>query len=123
MPMNHSPIIEATKQSWKLLLLAIALFLSFCIMAFGIYSTISHIAISADNAVITTIIGVVAGLITSIIACLSVRCPECRTSWIWHAVSKENSNQWVPWLLSVSKCPKCNFQPKAASNPKMKADD
>lgn len=55
------------------------------------------------------LISVAAGILIGIFACTSIRCPECRLKWVWHAVSKKDVNQWIPWLLSFEKCPRCEF--------------
>lgn len=47
------------------------------------------------------ILGCLGGLFFGLFACLSIRCPECRLSWAWYAVTKQNLGEWIPWLVSV----------------------
>lgn len=42
-------------------------------------------------------------------ASLSIRCPQCGLSLVWHGVSQKNIGGWLSWLLEVNTCPRCGF--------------
>jgi endogenous inhibitor of DNA gyrase (YacG/DUF329 family) len=42
-------------------------------------------------------------------AFLSVRCPHCGLRLVMHAMSHESVGQWLQWLLTVKKCPRCGL--------------
>lgn len=52
--------------------------------------------------------GIFIGLGTFIYGCVSIRCPNCKSPWVWQGVSGKSHNEWVHWLLKQSKCPNCN---------------
>jgi len=47
--------------------------------------------------------------LTSIIALLPIRCPRCKTKWLWRASSTQDSRQWNTCLLSLTECPSCPY--------------
>lgn len=53
-------------------------------------------------------VGIIIGIISFVFGCFSIRCPICKAPWVWLGVSGKGSNKWLHWLLSRSKCPKCN---------------
>jgi DNA-directed RNA polymerase subunit RPC12/RpoP len=42
-------------------------------------------------------------------AFLSVRCPNCGLRLVMHAMSHQSVGQWLQWLLTVKKCPRCGL--------------
>ena len=56
-----------------------------------------------------TLIGTFLGLVTLLFAVAAVRCPSCKTSLVWFALSKKSSGSWLVWLLDESTCPKCHY--------------
>jgi endogenous inhibitor of DNA gyrase (YacG/DUF329 family) len=42
-------------------------------------------------------------------AFLSVRCPHCGLRLVMHAMSHQSVGQWLQWLLTVKKCPRCGL--------------
>ena len=53
--------------------------------------------------------GAAASLGSAIFACIAIRCPSCGARWFWAAVSKQETNHWLPWLMSQPTCPSCSF--------------
>ena len=53
-------------------------------------------------------IGIIVGVLSFIFGCSAIRCPKCNAPWVWLGVSGKSSSEWLHWLLSRSKCPKCN---------------
>jgi DNA-directed RNA polymerase subunit RPC12/RpoP len=65
-----------------------------------------------------TLIGTFLGLATLVLASLAIRCPNCRLSLVWFALSKKSTGSWLDWLLDEDTCPRCGHKPdtKGASN-------
>lgn len=101
--MTNKSKIRESKQEWKLYSSFIGFILAAGMMLYGIKQTTTGTEASVD----LTLYSLVAEIIVGIFACISIRCPECKLKWVWHAVSKKDANQWVPWLLSFEECPQC----------------
>lgn len=39
----------------------------------------------------------------------SIRCPWCRLSLPWHAISTRPATEWQRWLVHCQICPQCGF--------------
>ena len=59
-----------------------------------------------------TLIGTFLGLATLVSASLAIRCPNCRLSLVWFALSKKSTGSWLNWLLDEDTCPRCGHKPK-----------
>ena len=57
----------------------------------------------------TALISAVFGLGALMFGSLAVRCPDCRARWVWMAVSEQNHNELIRWLLTLHACPKCGY--------------
>ena len=40
-------------------------------------------------------------------AIYAVRCPHCRLRLVMHAMSNQSIGQWLQWLLTEKRCPRC----------------
>ena len=103
--MSTHSVIKGTNQAWKLYLCFAVCMIGGAMMLYGVF----EIQGNSDQTVSFLPLGCLITLIGTVLSCLSIRCPECRYSWVWHAITKEKHNQWVLWLIFFSKCPKCNF--------------
>jgi hypothetical protein len=103
--MTNQSKIRKTNQEWKLYSSSLGFILGGGVMFYGI----NRINEGTDFPVFLILTGVTAEIIIGIFACISIRCPECGLSWLWHAISKKDVNQWVSWLLSFEKCPRCEL--------------
>jgi hypothetical protein len=65
-----------------------------------------------DGVILLILLLAFGGVGCGIIACLTIRCPECRSKLLWIAVSSHSMSEWLPWLLSVTSCPVCGFTPR-----------
>lgn len=36
-------------------------------------------------------------------------CPKCRLRWLGYSMSHLRANEWLPWLLTMQRCPKCGY--------------
>tara|TARA_R110002124_G_C8903524_1_gene510005 strand:+ start:532 stop:888 length:357 start_codon:yes stop_codon:yes gene_type:complete len=97
-------MLSATNQNWKMNVFYISLgmgaFLMFGGRYFGDLFSIAHPAY-------INIAGVLIGLISFFVACVSIKCPDCKDKWFWRAVSKSKSGDWLFWLKSQISGPAC----------------
>ena len=63
-----------------------------------------------------TLMGTFLGFATLILASLSIRCPSCRLSLVWFALSTKPVNSWLDWLLDETTCPKCGYVAKGQAS-------
>jgi len=63
-------------------------------MIYGIKQTLEV----TDTSVDLILYSLIAEIFFVIFACLTIRCPECKLKWVWHAVSKKDANQWSQGL-------------------------
>ena len=101
--MNEFSLIKNTGQWPKLITSFWILILGGAFMGIGILgiqnsSDIGHLFLSLGSFI---------GLIGVIIACVFVRCPHCKTPWVWLAVSKQSPGRWYQWLMELGHCPTC----------------
>jgi hypothetical protein len=101
--MTNKSKIRKSKQEWKLYSSFIGFVIAGGVMFYGIKQTTAGTETTID----LILYSLVAEIIIGVFACGSIRCPECKLKWVWHAVSKKDSNQWVSWLLSFEECPQC----------------
>ena len=52
-------------------------------------------------------LGSLISLVGFVVACIFIRCPKCKTAWVWMAVSKQSPSKWLQWLLTLNHCPTC----------------
>ena len=97
---------------WKLGLAALALAVAGIGMVLG--ETILS-SISADRYVAVMMSSVVIGLGSLVFACVALRCPCCQARWVWMAVSGQAPIEWLPWLMSLVQCPRCDVKLTASS--------
>ena len=102
-------VISKTGQTWKFKTMFFVLVLSGVSMLYGQMNidTLSNVSYSYFVAG-----GAFIGILSFIIASLSVKCPNCGLRWFWAAVSTRNNKEWLIWLNSLSSCPKCG-EPKS----------
>ena len=101
--MTNKSKIRESKQEWKLYSSFIGFAIAGGVMFYGIKQTTAGTGTTVE----LILYSLVAEIVIATFACISIRCPECKLKWVWHAVSKKDANQWVPWLLSFEECPQC----------------
>ena len=55
---------------------------------------------------------VVAAFVVALWLCLAIRCPRCKARIVWIAVHEHATGKWLSWLLTLTTCPRCNFDPR-----------
>jgi len=103
-------ILGTTNQIWKMNAFYLSLTVAAIFMFGGSYL---GKALSISQPVYINISGVFIGLVSFLIACLSIKCPNCKDKWFWRAVSKSESGAWLFWFKSQLSCPVCK---QGASN-------
>ena len=98
-------ILIASGQKWKLN----AFYLGIGVAAILMFGA-SHLGnmFEVQQPAYIAIIGVLIGLGSFILICVSVKCPRCNDKWFWRAVSKKTSNNWLIWLSTQKTCPVCD---------------
>jgi len=96
--MFDQSLIKRTKQG-KILILAMGLML----VGLGpfIYGFRGSVAL--------LLIGMAIVLLGALIGIAVVGCPSCGTRWVWMALKTQSVNQWLFWLMALSKCPRCGY--------------
>jgi len=59
------------------------------------------------------LIGALLDLATLVSASLAIRCPNCRLSLVWFALSKKANDSWLNWLMDEDTCPRCGHKPES----------
>ena len=75
----------------------------------------------SDAAVFASLTLIVCALGVGTWLCLTVRCPRCGVRILWLAVRSRPANDWFPWLISLTSCPKCLFAPTKDSQGYLKS--
>jgi len=102
--MFDNSIIKKTGQMWKLNLAFMLTILGAASLFYGI-----NIADAQPDSLAVSLVlcGIIVALASLIFGIVSIRCPNCKTPWLWQGISGKSSNQWLIWLLSRTECPKC----------------
>jgi hypothetical protein len=58
----------------------------------------------------------VAAFVVALWLCLAIRCPRCKAKIVWIAVHEHATDKWLLWLLGLTICPRCNFDPRSDSD-------
>jgi len=94
--MENESIIMRTNQNWKLCVGLLIVLIGGAIMLFGSLTFPENSA----RANLLLPLGSLVIFIGGGLACYSVRCPKCHTSWVWYAISKKQASQWISWLTT-----------------------
>ena len=43
------------------------------------------------------------------VAVRATTCPQCGVRWLGFAMSHLRVNEWLQWLVSMQRCPKCGY--------------
>src|SRR5215510_15732216 len=42
-----------------------------------------------------------------VLAVITVQCPKCNARLLWKAVKEQSHQNWLQWLMALTKCPVC----------------
>src|SRR2546423_1504877 len=103
---NGSSYIKRSGQLWKLGLFFVcplmALFL--IVGAFRVFPTHDQVA------AIMILCGVLLGVV-GLVWASTITCQQCKTRLFWLALRSQRQSNWMAWLLSFERCPKCDSKP------------
>jgi hypothetical protein len=98
--------LESTKQTGKFIA-AVGLFVATG-AALGwllLYAELS------DYVVVLIPVLSIGALAVGLWLCLAVRCPRCKARLVWIAAREYPIGGWLSWLLELTSCPRCGFDP------------
>ena len=104
--MFNGCVIVRTGQGRKAALALVGLIVGAVLSFFA--SAFPHLDHSTIG-VIFDLLGIAAALGCFFFACRSIRCPACRTQWVWDAVRRQSSTRWLSALLEARACPACGY--------------
>ena len=90
-------LLKRTNQAWKLRIMYGGLVVAGALMVLGRSMTER---LTTEQVVAITLSGVLVGLASLAFACLGIRCPACKSRWLWRVVSTEKSGDWLLSLRS-----------------------
>jgi hypothetical protein len=107
---NWGPLLEQTHQVWKLHTAMIGVGISVLIEAAPFFY-----AFTSRQAAVCAGLGALVALISLAVLFLGLRCPACRSHWMWLAAKQPHSN-WLLWLRAQQVCPGCGRLPVPSNN-------
>jgi hypothetical protein len=99
--------IKRSGQLWKLGLFFACPLVALCLMVVGFRTFPAH----EQLAVIMILSGVLLGILGLVWASLTITCHQCKTRLFWLALKSQPQSNWMAWLLSFERCPKCDSKP------------
>ena len=101
--MFNDSIIKKTNQWWKASLAFWGVVGSNIILVTGLTNLKNE-----DLAISLVLTGIIIGITSVTFACSAIRCPICKTPWVWQIINNKKVSEWLHQLLNQSECPKCN---------------
>lgn len=105
--------IRASGQHRKLIAGCIVLIAGACMLGAAFVRADSRLA---GQSATLFIAGLVMMLFAFVLSVGFVACPRCGAKLLWRALSDRDASQWLPWLLSLERCPVCDYRPESASD-------
>jgi len=96
--------VKKSGQMWKVYILVGFPVLG---MLFVLLALTSLPPSKANSAPLLAVAGIALGLVGSIFACISLRCPKCGTRLLWKALRERSSQSWLHWVMLSKSCPVC----------------
>jgi len=100
---SKDPPTLVASQKKKLWLFGVML--AFAGLSFLFKNEISHF-FEVDS-VVVNLGALLLTLIAFVAALLMIRCAHCDLRLVLYAMTHHSAGQWLEWLLTVKKCPKC----------------
>jgi endogenous inhibitor of DNA gyrase (YacG/DUF329 family) len=97
----YGPLVEETHQAWKLRAMMIGVGISVLFEAAPFFYTLTK-----GQTALCAGLGALVALISLAIPFAGLRCPACRSPWMWRAAKQSRPN-WLRWLRAQQVCPDC----------------
>lgn len=107
---HWGPLLERTHQAWKLRALMIGSAIAVLLEAAPLVYTFTK-----QQATLFAGLGALVAFTAFAIPFVGLRCPACRSPWMWRA-AKQRSTNWLRWLQSQQVCPDCGRLAVASDN-------
>src|SRR5262245_13313490 len=53
--------------------------------------------------------GILVGLAAAVLAATTIRCPSCKTRWVWKSWRTQSVGNWLYYLMSHRACHECGY--------------
>lgn len=93
-------LFKSSGRSKRFRLLALLFTVSGLYTAY-LFSSGESLGLALSTLGLTSLIGIV--------SCLLVNCPNCSKSWLYYAISKIGTGNWIGYLEEMDKCPYCGY--------------
>jgi len=97
---DHS-IVTKSGQLWKFWLGLSG------VMIGGLSMMIGLVILKHEIGIILLLSGSVIAVMSFVFECMAIRCPGCKSRWLWTAIKSQDSSNWLWWLFSQTECPTC----------------
>jgi hypothetical protein len=97
-------LLKATGQSRFLKVVAV------CAASGLVLVSLAPVAAARDAdsfALVVFLIGAILLLLPAWIALRKIKCPNCGTHWLQHALGGRPMGDWAGWLFTFTECPEC----------------
>jgi hypothetical protein len=103
-------MIVQTRQMWKLWVAAALLLVALALQAASMFYG-EELLLPRVGRIWVGPLGFAFGIATLSWTIVSIRCPRCRRSLAYWAISRNAWNRWLPTLLGLKACPICGSNP------------
>jgi hypothetical protein len=114
---NYGPLIDRTKQAWKLRTANVGVVLAIVIHV--VPRWLLH-GVSGREIAIYAGVSALTAAVSLFVFFATIRCPVCGANWMWRA-AKQWPGSWMDWLRRQQICPACGSDgvpgPSEASGP------
>jgi predicted RNA-binding Zn-ribbon protein involved in translation (DUF1610 family) len=115
---SYGPLIDRTRQAWKLHAVNIGVLLA---IAIHVIARWALPGISRRELALFSGASAVIAAVSLLIFFGTVRCPACGANWVWRA-TRERPGRWLQWLHEQQVCPVCGSSGNVPSDRRSRAE-
>lgn len=99
-------VLSLSRQTWKLYAMTLGVVIAGALM---VVAQLNIESMSAERFAVVMLTGSCIALGSLLIAFAGIRCPTCRSRWLWQAATKQRSGNWLNWLSALKRCLPCGY--------------